>query len=105
MRVELLRREPHADALGGAVGAARGQCAGGTGGQPVLLPRGVREQRAARREGAHHHRGPRRPDPHPDAGARAPEAPLTWRVSLFTGPRSGPSGSTTTGTCALPITP
>ncbi len=49
--------EPHADAMGGAVGTARRQRARRAGGQPVPEPWRLREQCAAGREGAHHHRG------------------------------------------------
>src|SRR5262249_57959796 len=74
--LDLLRGEPHADAVGGTVDTARWQRARRSRGQPVSLERGLREQRAARREGAHHHRGHGGTDPHPGTGARAAAALL-----------------------------
>src|SRR5207237_1070896 len=104
LRVDVLRREPHADAVGGAVGAARRQRARRARGQPVPEPRGVCEQRAAGREGAHHHRGDGSAGPHPGSGPGAPQAALTWRAYASTRPRISRRRSTYTVTCGLPIT-
>ena len=59
--VVLVRHRAHADAVGGAVGAARRARAGRSGGQPLPRPGQQGHQRRARRERGHdHHRDGRR---------------------------------------------
>jgi uncharacterized protein (DUF849 family) len=65
-----LRNQPHADALGGAVGAARRQCARRARGQSVLEQGRVCQQCAIGGKSPRHHRGPGSAGADPCAGAR-----------------------------------
>ena len=75
--VDLVRDRPDADAVGGAVGAARRQRARRARGQPVPESRCLREQCPAGREGARHHRGDGRARRLPGAGPRTAAAALS----------------------------
>jgi uncharacterized protein (DUF849 family) len=72
-----VRHQPHANALGGAVGAARRQRARRARGQSVPEQGRLRQQCAAGGKGAHHHRGHGRARAHRGAGPRKAAAALS----------------------------
>src|SRR5882724_5533268 len=77
MQLGHVRDQPHADAVGGAVGAPRRQCARRTRGQSLFEQGRVCQQCSARGEGAHHHRGHGSAGADTCAGAREARAPLS----------------------------